>query len=174
MKLSHTIDANTKFEQGHFILNNNRQDIKYDFTEDIYVTLDNNYALKNKLIEIFKTAEKYIKVCSFILSDKEIVGVLEDVLKKKTVPVFILTSIIEYKFTTDILSDEENDDFGEKHFKCIEKLSKLGAHIRAHEGAHAKFAITESHAFLMTANVTENSFNQNPESAIIIDDNRSP
>ena len=170
MEALYTIDDGTKFENGYFIKNPNQTYENYNSDGDFVVTLDNNSSLKERLIKIIESAEHYIKICSFIISDKEIVGVIEDVLKTNKVAVFILTSVRMNQFKSNFLRDDETvNDYKEEHFTCIDKLLRKGAHIRAHEGAHAKFIISDgSKALLMSANMNETSLNINPESGVLI------
>lgn len=170
MKVLHTIDDATTFTKGYFVKNPNKADREFNSNGDFVVTLKNNRNLKEKLIETIQSAKHYIKICSFIVSDQEIVGVLEDVLRTNKVAVFILTSVRSNQFESNLLIDDENIiDYKEQHFECIDRLLRSGAHIRAHEGAHAKFIIRDGHqGLLMSANIVETCLNKNAESGFVI------
>ena len=170
MKLHYEIDDKTTFKNGYFIKNPDMVQMEYNSNNKFVVTLENNNSLKEKLIETIQSAKYYIKLCSFIVSDQEIVSVLEDVLHSHKVAVFILTSVRPDQLKTAILNEDENlDGHSDQHFVGIDKLLRLGAHVRAHEAAHAKFIIKDgTNALLMSANITELSLNKNPESGVSI------
>jgi len=170
LKLHYEIDDKTTFKNGYFIKNPDMVQMEYNSNNKFVVTLENNNSLKEKLIETIQSAKYYIKLCSFIVSDQEIVSVLEDVLHSHKVAVFILTSVRPDQLKTAILNEDENlDGHSDQHFVGIDKLLRLGAHVRAHEAAHAKFIIKDgTNALLMSANITELSLNKNPESGVSI------
>ncbi len=158
------------FEGGYFIYHDEDRQSDYLSQPELSVTLPEFREIKNELISLIKNAKQSIKLCSFILSDPEVYSELMDVTKSKKVALFIITQLDNSKFSTSFLSDEEaTENYYQKHLDYISKLYMNGAHVRAATSAHAKFLIVDDkHAFLMSANITTPSLNENPESGVYI------
>lgn len=75
----------------------------------------------------------------------------------------------------NFLTEEElNDKTSTIHLSNIKKLRDNGVHVRASESAHAKFIIADrDFGFIMSANLTTPSLNENTESGIYLDKNSS-
>ncbi len=169
-----TINDNSKYECGSFVLNNNEIEEPYKNNDKLLVTIDDNHSIKEEIINTISSAEKNIKICSFILEDDEVIKLIEDVLINNKVPVFILTCHRDSQVYTDFLNEDDMpSESTNKHLKAIGRLLVLGAHIRASDGCHAKFILQDSKkAIIMSANLNHRSLNVNGESGVITDDDK--
>ncbi|MCP4158872.1 MAG: DUF1669 domain-containing protein [Deltaproteobacteria bacterium] len=157
------------FEGGYFILNDNRTQASLGEYPNLLFTLDGYPQIKNHIIKLIKNAVKVIKLCSFIISDKEIANELVEKCKNTDVAVFLLTQLDDKKFNFDFLPEEVSTIQGKEHMSIITKLYGLGAHVRAATSAHSKFLVCDnSKALIMSANITSPSLNTNPETGIIL------
>jgi hypothetical protein len=163
------------FNGGYFILNSDFQ--KHDFVlgENLFVTYKEGLPLKGEIIKVIREAKASLKICSFLLTDQEVFMELQNVLIHTNVAVFIITQLDESKFSTSFLTEDElNENRYQSHLDIIKKLYCYGAHIRASKSAHAKFIIADrQNAIIMSANLTDRSLNQNPESGLYLSDNNS-
>lgn len=160
------------FDGGYFILNPNRVNEPWKCINDFYVTLPYEHSIKKEILNLIKDTRSCLKICSFILTDKDIFGEIESILEEYEVAVFILTQLDESKFSSSLLTEEELwENVNQTHLDMIKKLYDKGAHIRATKNAHAKFVISDrKKAFVMSANVTTPSLTINPESGVYIHD----
>ncbi|HRG58686.1 MAG TPA: phospholipase D-like domain-containing protein [Bacteroidia bacterium] len=168
-KIIHNTDT---FTTGSFIMNHSAE--KYEpfrNSQDLFLTQVNSESLKRELIKIIEGATTVLKICSFIITDKEIFEVLLNKAKNDNVAVFILTQLDPTKLSNNIfLTEEESKEQNENiHLTFIKTLYDNGAHVRASTSAHAKFVIADkSKGFLMSANITTPSLTYNTESGIYL------
>ncbi len=157
---------------GYFILNKNRHERQWDQTEELLVTLPYIKSIREHVIGLISSSKESLKICSFILTDKDIYRELEKKLKESDLAIFILTQLDDTKFSMNLITEEEKTpNFHQDHLDFIKKLYSLGAHVRATQTAHAKFIISDrSEAIIMSANLTGPSLNNNPESGFYIRD----
>lgn len=168
-------------ETGAFISNENAETYKnYTKNESVFITQNNTVRLKEELIKIINDSNTVLKICSFIITDKEIFDLILEKATRTNVTIFILTQLDKSKlnnFTSlsEFLTEEEmNDKTSTIHLNYIKKLHDNGVHIRASESAHAKFIIADRGCgFIMSANITTPSLNENTESGIYLDKNSS-
>lgn len=177
--MSKTISHKGTFGGGYFVINKEAKENSFVDGEGFSVTCKGRKSLLIALTDLISRAETYIKVCSFIIDNKQIFELLKKQLAEKQLAVFILTAVDERNIKSDILNEDEIAEFSSlRHFEYIGELVKAGAHVRASSSAHAKFLIKDGNeALLMSANLTEPSLvsNQrnkepNDESGIQIDD----
>jgi len=166
------INNTGNFEGGYFVLNQNRIESPWMQKDDFFVTLPSEQSIKKVIIEQIRKAKTSIKICSFIITDKDIYDEIEKVLEEYKVAVFLLTQLDNSKFSSSLLSEEEmTENFHQNHLDIIKKLYEKGAHVRATKTTHAKFIVSDRKtALLMSANLTPPSLTQNPESGILIQD----
>ncbi|MFH7010823.1 phospholipase D-like domain-containing protein [Flavobacterium sp. FlaQc-52] len=167
-------------ETGAFINNENAETYKnYTKNESVFITQNNNVRLKEELIKIIKNSTVVLKICSFIITDNEIFDIILEKATSTNVAIFILTQLDKSKLNltslSEFLTEEElNDKTSTIHLNNIKKLRDNGVHVRASESAHAKFIITDRDCgFIMSANLTTPSLNENTESGIYLDKNSS-
>lgn len=168
-------------ETGAFISNENAETFKnYTKNESVFITQNNSVKLKEELIKIINNSTTVIKICSFILTDKEIFDLILEKATSTNVAIFILTQLDKSKLNnltslSEFLTEEElNDKTSTIHLSNIKKLRDNGVHVRASESAHAKFIIADRDiGFIMSANLTTPSLNENTESGIYLDNNSS-
>jgi hypothetical protein len=141
----------------------------------IYLTQDNNIALKAEILELIRETKEVLKICSFILTDKEIFEALLQRAKTHTIAIFVLTQLDPGKLkNTSALSDhitaeELKENPAQTHLFYIKGLFDQGVHVRAATTAHAKFIISDRRkALLMSANLTTASLNLNTESGVYL------
>jgi phosphatidylserine/phosphatidylglycerophosphate/cardiolipin synthase-like enzyme len=162
------------FNQGLFILNQERTVEPWIKSSEIFVTYSDLPQIKEWLLNNLSQAKKYVKVCSFIVNDKEVHKALIEVVNRG-VAVFILTQLDDSKFSTSFLTEEEIiENRNQSHLDSVKHLYQLGAHIRAAESVHAKFILVDGErGFVTSANITAPSLNTNPESGCEIEDRES-
>lgn len=174
-----TITDIGKFSGGYFVLNKAVKESEYAREDGFVVTCKKTKGLLNSILKMINDANDYIKICSFIIDNKQVVEFLKSKLKEGTLSVFILTAVDDKKIKSDMLDDDESEELSKsRHFEFIDELVNAGAHLRASSNAHAKFVIKDGkEALLMSANLTEPSLNNNgngkdpnDESGIIIEE----
>ena len=142
------------------------------------VNQQNCYELTNQIKLMINGANTYIKICSFLMQDKEIV----DLLIKKSlsgIAIFVLSNLNEKKSDEYLSSSQVNTtkdiddrDFGiNNHQLLLQKLYYNGIHVRSLIDLHAKFLITDGmNALLMSANIAPNSLKKNVETGITLNE----
>lgn len=163
------------FKGGYFILNPKREASNWSQDKNILFTSADEKSLKDQLVHLIKKSKESIKICSFILTDADILKELLEVLETGKVAVFLITQLDESKFSTSFLTEDEIlDNRYQGYLDSLRKLYSYGAHIRASRSAHAKFIISDrSDAIVMSANITYRSLNENPESGIYLTNKQS-
>ena len=163
------INSDDRLSQWLFIHDNNSKR-EWSSEKELPVTLPGLPELKSAMIASIEEATSYIKICSFIITDRDIIDCLIKRLAKHDIAVFILTQLDDSKFSTSFLTDEEIlENRSQVHLDTIAILSDGGAHIRAAESVHAKFMIVDGeYTILTSANLTTPSLNENPETGVIL------
>lgn len=170
------IQQQDTFTSGAFILNADRQ-VYAPFKDNssIYLTQENNEGIKAQILKLIDESQKVLKICSFIITDKEIFNALLNKAKQHQIAIFVLTQLDDSKLknTSDLsnfLTEEElKDNPVQTHLYCIKNLFDNGVHVRAATTAHAKFIVSDrSTAFLTSANLTTPSLTLNTESGIYL------
>lgn len=166
---------------GVFVLNEN----KGEFTpfleyEHIFLTQEGNVALKNEIVEIINKATSVLKICSFIITDKEIFNAILIKAKETQVAIFILTQLDSTKLENslslaDFITEEElKENPARLHLKYIKQLYDNGIHVRASLTAHSKFIVADrTIGFITSANFTTPSLTFNTESGAYLDEKSS-
>lgn len=171
-------NLNDRLGKGYFILNNNyNNNYQWKVYDNIFLTNGENNSLKTQLISLIRNSTTVVKLCSFIITDMEIVDEIINKVKNSDVAIFILTQLDNSKLTNkiDLLTPQEeeiviNSNEINYHLSNIKRLRDSGVHLRAAKDVHAKFAIIDrAKGFIMSANFTSNSFSLNVESGVITD-----
>lgn len=161
--MSDLITNTGKFTGGCFVLNKEAISLSFTDGDGFIVTCKESKGLLKSILTMISNASNYIKICSFIIDNKEVVEALKKQLKEGKISVFILTAVDDKKIKSDMLDEDESAELSKsRHFEFIDELVKAGAHVRASGNAHAKFVVKDgSEALLMSANLTEPSLNNN-------------
>ncbi|MFN5431959.1 MAG: phospholipase D-like domain-containing protein [Cyclobacteriaceae bacterium] len=166
---------------GVFVINNDRKDF-YPFLQydNIFLTQEGNIALKNEILKIISEANSVLKICSFIITDKEILNAILTKSKETRVAIFILTQLDPAKLENtlslvDFITEEEiKENPSRTHLKFIKQLYDNGIHVRASLSAHSKFIVSDrTIGFITSANFTTPSLTFNTESGIYLDETSS-
>jgi phosphatidylserine/phosphatidylglycerophosphate/cardiolipin synthase-like enzyme len=166
---------------GVFVINNGREEF-YPFLqyENIFLTQEGNPALKNEILKIIRDAKSVLKICSFIITDKEIFNAILEKAKEHRVAIFILTQLDPVKLENaislvDFITEEEiKENPSRTHLKFIKQLFDNGIHVRASLSAHSKFIVSDrKNGFITSANFTTPSLTFNTESGVYLDENSS-
>lgn len=166
---------------GVFVINNGREEF-YPFLqyENIFLTQEGNSALKNEILKIISDAKSVLKICSFIITDKEIFNAILEKAKETQVAIFILTQLDPAKLENaislvDFITEEElKENPSRTHLKFIKLLYDNGIHVRASLSAHSKFIVSDrTNGFITSANFTTPSLTFNTESGIYLDETSS-
>jgi phosphatidylserine/phosphatidylglycerophosphate/cardiolipin synthase-like enzyme len=166
---------------GVFVLNENkRQFTPFLGYESIFLTQENNVTLKNEILKIINEATAVLKICSFIITDKEIFSAILNKAKGTQVAIFILTQLDSTKLENslslvDFITEEEiKENPARTHLKYIKQLYDNGIHVRASLSAHSKFIVSDrTIGFITSANFTTPSLTFNTESGAYLDEKSS-
>ena len=79
-----TINNKGVFDGGYFILNN-LGILIHGKEEDFLVTLSYENSIKDEIIKVIRESKTSIKICSFIITDKDILTEIESVLNNHKV-----------------------------------------------------------------------------------------
>lgn len=163
------ITKESEFDQWLFIKREIKE-IPWNSDAHLPITLENLPELKNLIITCIKAAKRYIKICSFIVSDPDIVKCIQERLEKDDLAIFILTQLDSQKFNSSYLTEEEIIESRKRNpLDILGILYDRGAHIRAAASIHAKFFIFDGNFGILTsANITTPSLTLNPESGITL------
>lgn len=166
---------------GVFVLNENKREFApFLGYSNIYLTQENNIALKNEILRIIIEATSVLKICSFIITDKEIYTAILNKAKETQVAIFILTQLDSTKLENslslaDFITEEEiKENPARTHLKYIKQLYDNGIHVRASLSAHSKFIVADrTIGFITSANFTTPSLTFNTESGTYLDEQSS-
>lgn len=166
---------------GFFVINNNKKDFSsFTHYNDLFLTQEGNIALKNEILKIINEARSVLKICSFIITDKEIFNAILKKAKESQIAVFVLTQLNQDKLKNDlslidfITEEEIKENSAQRHIKFIKKLFENGIHVRASLSAHSKFIVSDrKKGFITSANLTTPSLTFNTESGVYLDETSS-
>lgn len=168
------IKNSDQYSVGTFILNSTSEEFTPFVTSgNLFLTQNHDSGLKDEIIKIINEAESVLKICSFILTDREIFDLILSKTKEGKIAVFILTQLDPTKLANiSFVTEEESKEQSHTiHLSYIKNLYDHGAHVRASTSAHAKFIIADRKiGFIMSANLTTPSLTYNTESGIYVGD----
>lgn len=177
-----TIIRNTDIlNTGVFVINNDRKDFHpFNHYNSLFLTQEGNSSLKNEILRIINEATTVLKICSFIITDKEIFNAILNKAKQNQIAIFVLTQLDKDKLKNDlslidfITEEEIKENPAQTHIKYIRKLYDNGIHVRASLSAHSKFIVADrTNGFITSANFTTPSLTFNTESGVYLDENSS-
>lgn len=166
------------FGSGAYILNENRTPYSaFKDCSSVFLTQENNTILKDEILKLITESKDVLKICSFIITDKEIFDAVLNKTQTSNTAIFVLTQLDQNKLTNsstllDYLTEEEiKENPSQTHLKFIKKLFDNGVHVRASLSAHAKFIVSDRKAgFITSANLTTPSLTFNTESGVYLDE----
>ena len=166
------------FGTGKFVLNESKTPYSiFKDSDTIFLTQEGNESLKKEILKLIGECQQVLKICSFIITDREIYHALLDKAQNTNVALFIITELDQKKLTNIstlvnyLTEDELKENSGQKHLKYIKRLFDSGVHIRAAESIHAKFIVSDREKGLITsANITTPSLTLNTESGVYLGD----
>ncbi|PSK92225.1 phospholipase D-like domain-containing protein [Taibaiella chishuiensis] len=164
------------FCSGAFILNPNQEGyVPFKDNSLIYLTQENNEGLKRQILKLIDESQFVLKICSFIITDKEVFNAILNKAKQHRTAIFILTQLDDSKLKntselSNYLTEEElKENTVQAHLYCIKTLYDNGVHVRAATTAHAKFIVSDrSIGFLTSANLTTPSLVLNTETGVYL------
>lgn len=176
-----TLRHTDKLNSGVFVIHNDRKEFApFLHYENIYLTQEGNTSLKNEILKIISEAESVLKICSFIITDKEIFNAILNKAKLTQVAIFILTQLDSDKLENslslvDFITEEEiKENPARTHLKFIKQFYDNGIHVRASLSAHSKFIVSDRiNGFITSANFTTPSLTFNTESGTYLDETSS-
>ena len=130
--------------------------------------------LTDRILEIIRSATKYIKLSSFIMEDYQVVSELCDVAGSGEVAVFVISNRNnkegeEFKTTSP---QKEGVESIHTNQMFLQSLFYAGAHVRLLDNLHAKFILADGEeGLLMSANIAANSLTKNVETGISLASN---
>ena len=171
-----SIQKSDRFSTGFFLDNKQKKGFSpYQGRDELFLTQQGNISLKQEILKLIEQSSLVIKICSFIITDREIFEVLLEKVKARQVAVFVLTQLdpSKLKNTTTMAEHVTAEELGENpahtHLYYIKALFDQGAHVRAATTAHAKFLVIDrNQGLLMSANLTTPSLNLNTESGVYL------
>lgn len=169
------INYTDQFKSGAYILNSNQVPYTPFKQKEVFLTQENNTSLKEEILRLIDESVEVLKICSFIITDKEVFEAILSKAQSSNVSIFVLTQLDQAKLTNqfsllDFLTEEEiNENPSHTHLKYIKKLFDSGVHVRASVSAHAKFLISDRlKGFITSANLTTPSLTFNTESGVYL------
>lgn len=88
------------FDCGLFLQNGDRREYSpYIDSSQIYLTQEDNTILKNEILNIIQKSNDVLKICSFIITDKEIFEAILSKAQNTNTAIFILTQLDQTKLT---------------------------------------------------------------------------
>lgn len=165
------------FTTGAYILNKDRMPYSpFRDCSSIFLTEESSTALKTEILKVINDSKLVLKLCSFIITDKEIFEAILNKAKTTDTAIFLLTQLDQTKLANtssllEFLTEEEiRENPSQTHLKYIKKLFDNGVHVRATTSAHAKFIVSDRKVgFITSANFTSPSLTFNTESGVYID-----
>jgi phosphatidylserine/phosphatidylglycerophosphate/cardiolipin synthase-like enzyme len=165
------------FDCGVYLLNEERPEYSpYKHKSKVYLTQEENKGLKDEIMHIIKNSNEVLKICSFIITDKEIFEAILSKAQNTNTAIFILTQLDQSKLTDlfsliGFLTEEEiKESTSLTHLKYIKILCDNGVHVRASISVHAKFIVSDRVlGFITSANLTNGSLTINTESGVYLD-----
>jgi len=169
------------FDCGVYLLNEERLEYApFKHSSKVYLTQEENTSLKAEIMSIIQNSNEVLKICSFIITDKEIFEAILSKAQNTNTAIFILTQLDQTKLTDSFsllgfLTEEEiKESTALTHLKYIKILFDNGVHVRASISAHAKFIISDRvTGFITSANLTTPSLILNTESGVYLDEKSS-
>lgn len=166
---------------GAYILNKNKLPYTpFQNHASFFLTEENSTFLKAEILKIIGESDLVLKLCSFIITDKEIFEAILNKAKSANTAIFLLTQLDQTKLANysslrDFLTEEEiKENPSQAHLNYIKKLFDNGVHVRAATSAHAKFIVSDRKVgFITSANFTTPSLTFNTESGVYLDANSS-
>lgn len=140
-----------------------------------YINKKGENNLTGHLKSLIASANSYIKICSFLIQDRDTVELLEKKSTSGEAAVFVLSNLrsSDYKkeeylsYNEDYESDEIDKYNFDAHYELLQNLYKAGIHVRLLNDLHAKFIIVDGiGGLLMSANISPNSLSNNIETGI--------
>src|SRR5688572_3597935 len=105
--MSSVITNTGKFAGGYFVLNKMSTESSFAPSDGFVVTCKQDKGLLNFILRLIDEANDYIKICSFIIDNKQIVESLKKRLKEGKISVFILTAVDDRSIKSDLLDEDE-------------------------------------------------------------------
>jgi phosphatidylserine/phosphatidylglycerophosphate/cardiolipin synthase-like enzyme len=140
-----------------------------------YINTRGESKLTDHLKSLIASANSYIKICSFLMQDRDTVELLQEKSIKGEAAIFVLSNLrsSDYKKEEYLSSDEdyESDELDkynfDAHYELLQNLYKAGIHVRLLNDLHAKFIIVDGiGGLLMSANISPNSLSNNVETGM--------
>ena len=140
-----------------------------------YINTKGKNNLTDYLKSLIASANTYIKICSFLMQDRDTVELLQNKSIKGEAAVFVLSNLRssdykkeEYLFSNDDYESNGTDKYSfDAHYELLQNLYKAGIHVRLLNDLHAKFIIVDGiGGLLMSANISPNSLSNNVETGI--------
>ena len=165
-------------QKGFFTVNPNFQsEIDSKHYETLFLTNGLNTTLKDRILTSIREANSVVKLCSFIVTDEEIVNEILLKVQDPNIAVFLLTQLDQKKLKNIFalasnVQDEENFSISQisSHLDNMKMLRDKGVHVRAAKDLHAKFIVSDRKVgLIMSANFTANSLSKNIESGVDLD-----
>lgn len=164
------------FSNGAFISNvDQKAYVPFDDNSLVYLTQENNDGLKRQILKLIDESRFVLKICSFIITDKEVFNAILNKARQHSIAIFILTQLDDSKLKntselSNYLTEEElRDNPVQTHLYFIKTLYDNGVHVRAATTAHAKFIVSDRLVgFLTSANLTTPSLVLNTETGIYL------
>jgi predicted transcriptional regulator len=129
-------------------------------------TLEKAHDIYEHQYQMIEEAKVSIKLVSFVFDSGPLVEKLVDLLIKKAnedVAVKVFTTLKTNDLKIKSIANSEDIDFN-SHSKIVRKMADSGIQLRARNDCHGKFCITDhTKALISSANLTDNSYNRNPE-----------
>ncbi len=130
-----------------------------------YFNDKNSTELKERIFQLIRGANRYIKTGNFLFKDSNLNKVLLEAVERG-VAIFVLSNIKGGENRSKCSSPDYKDET-DPHIPNLHELHRKGIHVHCNDNLHAKFLICDgAEGLLMSANYTPDSLSGNPESGV--------
>ncbi|WP_226679070.1 phospholipase D-like domain-containing protein [Mesobacillus jeotgali] len=161
----------TAFSAPALSLDKSQKEVNSSFAH--VFTLEGESDIYDHQYKLIEKAQKSIKLVSFVFDSGPLVEKLVDLLIKKAsedVTVKVFTTLKTNDLRVESIASTEEIDFN-SHSRIVRRMADSGIQLRARNDCHGKFCITDGTAALISsANLTDNSYNRNPEFGCVFRD----
>ncbi|WP_336703195.1 phospholipase D-like domain-containing protein [Chryseobacterium indologenes] len=176
--MDYNLTLEDELRSGFFIANSRynfkRINKKYNH---LFLVDEEERGLRDEIFTIIQNAQTTLKICTFIITDEEIVNEILHKVNQSNIAIFIITQLDMGKIKNRQLrrSTQDDDDLFNtvdvnNHLSNVKKLVDAGVHVRAANNVHAKFIIADrTNGMIMSSNFTTYSLTLNVESGVYID-----
>ena len=119
--MNRIIDDNGNFSGGYFVINKNIQEASIPDNQRFLLSCKSTRTLLTSIKGMISEAKEYLKICSFIIDNQNVVDSIEEKLREGLVSIFILTAVDDRNLKSDMVDEDEYNEFSKsRHLEFID------------------------------------------------------